>query len=753
MDFIKQKNRLFPKGKTLISRRDMYGIGAPAEGTAKGPEYYRNKTKCADKLRTFFTLSSVLVCFLFCPPVLASGGFCLSQTDLLLLSSGSGKKGDTARKREIKRLKKRVREMERGNGLLERAKDRADKATDRLANSLAYAKVRMDTHLAAQKIAFYMEGKERNWEFDNCPSPSRTARPAPAGSSSSPAVSGSPATSPGSSAGGSRLSAPARPAAPRLPRRSGSTNSAVGSGTAGGDRVTGGGARTRTTGSGAGTRTTGSGAGARSTGSGAGTRTTGSGAGARTTGSGAGTRTTGSGAGTRSTGSGANAGTANAPAGSGGATLVSPRPSGGGTSSSSRPASGAGESPPAERPEPVKNNPIAPPSPPPDEGKPDPIIKVIDDVSPSGESATDRSAGEAPESSDSADKKSEDKPPKKDQGEKPKEESEEENEANPQFWRFFMPESSFLNIQKTGPEDFNASAGFPLSFVRWGKFSKKRLSSVWKSVMASIVLKSAYPTGSLKNPFKTSLRNKSSPKESFEFTDSRAVWREVFSPMVPPAGIFQWFFPTAFADGAECAPWQNPPLSRTYFTSNGRVRVGAFCRKYARKGEETKCRKSLKDLKKALEYAQKADNTLRQLSARLGDLQSEQEDEELERMFEDEEETEARGLCVDCLKEVRGAFAPSGWQRFGGGLSAALGLGLSIVGAREARRSRRSANELLALQGFPAESGGADSLLGAFLGVPLIAGGLNDMFAQTAPEYICSPRFYNNTYMYSPYMY
>ena len=110
-----------------------------------------------------------------------------------------------------------------------------------------------------------------------------------------------------------------------------------------------------------------------------------------------------------------------------------------------------------------------------------------------------------------------------------------------------------------------------------------------------------------------------------------------------------------------------------------------------------------------------------------------------------------RGLCVECLSDIRGALAPSLWQRFGSGLSLALGLGLSVAGVKEARRSR--VNQLLALQGMSAENDGINSVLGAGLGVPLIAQGLDGLSQTIAPEYVCSPRFYNNPYVYNPYMY
>ena len=215
--------------------------------------------------------------------------------------------------------------------------------------------------------------------------------------------------------------------------------------------------------------------------------------------------------------------------------------------------------------------------------------------------------------------------------------------------------------------------------------------------------------------------------------------------------VFRLLFPRAEARSEVCAPWQVPPLSRYYFLSRGRVRGKAFCKKYSQNQKD--CEQSLKDLKRALERVQRAQNQLDNLKARLISLENELEDEEEERLLADDEDTEARGMCLDCFEDLRGAFAPSGWQRFGAGLTTALGMGLSIAGVREARRAGRSTNELLALQGFPAESYGADALLGAWTGMPWILQGLEGLSRKTASQYVCNPHLYNNPYTYNPYLY
>ena len=107
--------------------------------------------------------------------------------------------------------------------------------------------------------------------------------------------------------------------------------------------------------------------------------------------------------------------------------------------------------------------------------------------------------------------------------------------------------------------------------------------------------------------------------------------------------VFRFVFPQAQAEEI-CAPWQNPPLSRRFFKSNGRIRAKAFCKIYSHNPKE--CRELLEDLKKALERVQKVDNSLQRLEDRLSRLEQEQEDEEFERSISDDEETEAPGpLC------------------------------------------------------------------------------------------------------------
>ena len=184
---------------------------------------------------------------------------------------------------------------------------------------------------------------------------------------------------------------------------------------------------------------------------------------------------------------------------------------------------------------------------------------------------------------------------------------------------------------------------------------------------------------------------------------------------------------------AKCYDWQlNKEGNRKnpLFKAKGKIKPG-FCDDRAHNAGE--CKEQLKDTMKAYDnlekYEKKWRDKIADLEKKIEEYENDIEtfeDEKLEAEFGDgeEDETEASGLCLQCLKEVRRATGPSGWQRLGSGLTAALGVGLSVFGIREARRAQRSTNELLALQGFPAENNFGYNLAGASLGYPLVAQGL-----------------------------
>ena len=109
------------------------------------------------------------------------------------------------------------------------------------------------------------------------------------------------------------------------------------------------------------------------------------------------------------------------------------------------------------------------------------------------------------------------------------------------------------------------------------------------------------------------------------------------------------------------------------------------------------------------------------MQAEIEELYMQQEEEEI---TGESDEDEGSGICLDCLEELRDMNKP-GWGEIAGNtLMTGLGVGLSVFGIRAARRAQNRANDLLALQGFPAENNFGYSLAGASLGLPFIQRGI-----------------------------
>ena len=210
-------------------------------------------------------------------------------------------------------------------------------------------------------------------------------------------------------------------------------------------------------------------------------------------------------------------------------------------------------------------------------------------------------------------------------------------------------------------------------------------------------------------------------------TDSDTVPSGVISGSVPvPSGVTSGSVPVPAPSSLQpddsretCEKWQKDG----YFKSRGRVNEKAFCRDFAKNQKD--CKDGFDELKRQLKRLKRMEDGLDKAKERLSSLEDKQW--EAENSEEDEEKTESSGLCFECLSQLRELNAPSGWQRFGDALSLTAGVGLSIFGLREARRSQRHTNELLALQGFPAENNFSHSLAGLGLGFPFVYKGLQGM--------------------------
>ena len=189
--------------------------------------------------------------------------------------------------------------------------------------------------------------------------------------------------------------------------------------------------------------------------------------------------------------------------------------------------------------------------------------------------------------------------------------------------------------------------------------------------------------------------------------------------------------------------WQNDPA----FGRKGSVHPG-FCNTDRYGANSRDCKRALKDLKNILkklaELQKKRDN----LDEKLFNLEMADDGDK-----EDKKGLESSGLCFECVQELRALNRPSGWHNFGNILSLGLGGALSVFGIREGRRAAAGANEMLALQGFPAQNHLGYSMAGASLGFPFIGNGLHGLSQANASQggYNCSPTVSPHAHSY-PYM-
>ena len=178
-----------------------------------------------------------------------------------------------------------------------------------------------------------------------------------------------------------------------------------------------------------------------------------------------------------------------------------------------------------------------------------------------------------------------------------------------------------------------------------------------------------------------------------------------------------------------CKKWQQ----KKYFGRKGRVKDRSFCSDFSSSKKD--CRKAFGDIKKEIERLSKLETRREKLEKSL----SEWEDKQFDSQFsadEDDGETEMGGLCIKCLTDLRRSAGPGPWQRFGSVLSIGLGAGFSALGLGEARRSQNATNQLLALQGFPAENNFGYSMAGLSLGYPLMSQGLRNL---SRGSFACGP--------------
>ena len=173
--------------------------------------------------------------------------------------------------------------------------------------------------------------------------------------------------------------------------------------------------------------------------------------------------------------------------------------------------------------------------------------------------------------------------------------------------------------------------------------------------------------------------------------------------------------------------WQNDSA----FGRKGKVNK-SFCNGYGK--DKRVCKNALSRMKRLIKELEDLQNQLEKKRKLL-------HAKELS-MDESEEKPQAFQPCVSCVRKFRSMNRSlSGSQIFGNVLSMGLGAVGSIWGVDEARRSQSLSNEMLALQGFPAENNFGYSLAGIGVGFPFLARGIHGLAQGNASRnaYACSP--------------
>ena len=189
----------------------------------------------------------------------------------------------------------------------------------------------------------------------------------------------------------------------------------------------------------------------------------------------------------------------------------------------------------------------------------------------------------------------------------------------------------------------------------------------------------------------------------------------------------------------DCRKWQaesdNNELETRYFDSDGKI-YKAFCADYADNPGD--CQQALDDLKEIYDKVEEREKIKARLKSDIRALKEQQSEKELS--GESEEQHAGPQPCWDCVERYRDLNSPGFGEIAGNTLLTALGVGLSVVGVREGRRAQTRANEMLALQGMPAQNHLGYSLAGASIGFPFIQNGIAGLTQSNASRggYGCS---------------
>ena len=182
-------------------------------------------------------------------------------------------------------------------------------------------------------------------------------------------------------------------------------------------------------------------------------------------------------------------------------------------------------------------------------------------------------------------------------------------------------------------------------------------------------------------------------------------------------------------------PWESDPDK--YFKSNGRVDED-FCEDFA--DSKRDCEKALKNLSKYLDALSQLDAKTELIEDQILELQDRQLDVEL---GFSENETEADGLCWECLDEIRELDKPTTGQAVGNSLALIAGGALSYYGYKAGKRGAQATNDLRVKQGFEPHSITGPAWAGATLGLPFIANGIYGLANGNSVlgNYACAPGY------------
>ncbi|MCY4322051.1 MAG: hypothetical protein OXC37_06600, partial [Bdellovibrionaceae bacterium] len=194
-------------------------------------------------------------------------------------------------------------------------------------------------------------------------------------------------------------------------------------------------------------------------------------------------------------------------------------------------------------------------------------------------------------------------------------------------------------------------------------------------------------------------------------------------------------------------PWSAD--SNKYFKSNGRISESGFCKDFSDNKKE--CERAIKNISKYLSVLEDLDSKEELIEDRLLALQDRQLDIDLGLVEEDE--TEAGGLCFECLDELRELDKPTTGQIVGNALSILAGGALSYFGYRAGRSGAESINNTRLRQGFESLGTAGPSWAGATLGLPFIANGIYGIAGGNSVlgNYACTPGFNSGSSAYAPF--